>query len=212
MGRITLWFFGQGHLLTQQKGKGSNLVLQLGFGLNKAWTEWLMIIMLHDVWNGWESHGIFFGPLPCTLHVLADIILVEPEKDSDHQIKENIKTNLAISGTSGSSGFGSQRSEQIESSTWGPCAKFQQQKNHGRQCKASEYMPDIWIKTYLTLDTVSAGDHWDLSMSRQIAPLLKVIITKCEKVVFFGFTCWCLGGRFWLWMWILGAEIITKLG
>ena len=88
--------------------------------------------------------------------------------------------------------------------------KISTKKNHGRQCKASEYMPDIWIKTYLTLDTVSAGDHWDLSMSRQIAPLLKVIITKCEKVVFFGFTCWCLGGRFWLWMWILGAENITK--
>ena len=89
--------------------------------------------MIDDVWNGWESHGIFFGPLPCTLHVLADIILVEPEKDSDHQIKENIKTNLAISGTSGSSGFGSQRSEQIESSTWGPWAKFQSKTNYFKE-------------------------------------------------------------------------------
>merc|ERR1711990_708014 len=44
---------------------------------------------------------------------------------------------LAISGTRGSSGLGSQRSEQIESNT---------------------------------LDMVSAGDHCDLSMSRQMEP------------------------------------------
>jgi len=44
---------------------------------------------------------------------------------------------LAISGTRGSSGLGSQRSEQIESNTF---------------------------------DMVSAGDHCDLSMSRQIEP------------------------------------------
>merc|ERR1719474_214252 len=46
--------------------------------------------------------------------------------------------SLAISGTSGSSGLGSHRSEQIDSST---------------------------------LDTVSAGDHCDLRMSKHIAPL-----------------------------------------
>ena len=43
----------------------------------------------------------------------------------------------AISGTRGSSGFGSQSSEQIESNT---------------------------------LEIVSAGDHWDLSISKQIDP------------------------------------------
>ena len=57
---------------------------------------------------------------------------------------------------------------------------------HGRQCKL---IYTRYVKTYLTLDTVSAGDHWDLSMSRQIAPLLKEIITKYENVVFLGFTC-----------------------
>jgi len=49
--------------------------------------------------------------------------------------------NLAISGTSGSSGLGSHNKEQIERSTF---------------------------------ETVSAGDHWDLRISRQIAPLLLI--------------------------------------
>ena len=40
-----------------------------------------------------------------------------------------------------------------------------------------------YIETHSTLETVSAGDHCDLSMSRQIAPLLKEIINKCENVV-----------------------------
>ena len=53
----------------------------------------------------------------------------------------------------------------------------------------SELIPDASKKHVLTLDTVSAGDHWDLRMSRQIAPLLKDVIIQCEDVVFFGFTC-----------------------
>jgi len=45
---------------------------------------------------------------------------------------------LAISGTKGSSGFGSQSKEQIDNSTF---------------------------------EIVSAGDHWDLRMSKQMLPL-----------------------------------------
>ena len=61
---------------------------------------------------------------------------------------------LAISGTRGSSGLGSQRSEQIESNTF---------------------------------DMVSAGDHCDLSMSRQIEPFefmfgwyMRVVNATCK--------------------------------
>ena len=63
---------------------------------------------------------------------------------------------LAISGTRGSSGLGSQRSEQIESNTF---------------------------------DMVSAGDHCDLSMSRQIEPFelmfgwyMRVVNATCGEV------------------------------
>ena len=100
---------------------------------------WFCGVMFETVWNRWGSHGIFFGPLPSTFHVLAYIILVKPENDSlgwtgtrwekcqtNFKITDetghdenNIKVNLAISGTSGSSGLGSQSSEQIESRTWG---------------------------------------------------------------------------------------------
>ena len=43
--------------------------------MNDRWFCW---VMFETVWNRWASHSIFFGPLPCTFHVLAHIILVEP--------------------------------------------------------------------------------------------------------------------------------------
>ena len=63
--------------------------------------------------------------------------------------------SLAISGTRGSSGLGSHSREQMDNSTWGGAFSISPPGESGDQ----------------TLDTVSAGDHWDLRMSRQMAPL-----------------------------------------
>ena len=68
----------------------------------------------------------------------------------------SVLKSLAISGTSGSSGFGSHSREHIDRSTWtGRVSQF-----------SSAELRDI-----LTLETVSAGDHWERRMSRQMAPL-----------------------------------------
>jgi hypothetical protein len=63
-----------------------------------------------------------------------------------------------MSGTSGSSGFGSVNIEQIDKSTV------------ERQLQIDG--PAIGIQTINEpLEIVSAGDHWSLKMSRQIDPL-----------------------------------------
>ena len=70
------------------------------------------------------SHGVLSGPLPCTLVVLVRVCLVQPmtkpEWNTDwiHQWRPKHANNLAISGTRGSSGLGSQRREQIDKRTW----------------------------------------------------------------------------------------------
>jgi hypothetical protein len=69
-----------------------------------------------------------------------------------------------MSGTSGSSGFGSVNIEQIDSSTV---------QNENRKKEALQIDgPVIRIGTInVPLEMVSAGDHWSLKMSRQIDPL-----------------------------------------
>jgi len=68
-----------------------------------------------------------------------------------------------MSGTSGSSGFGSVNIEQMDKST--------------EQCRAKKGMrtldrcPGNREKNKVPLEMVSAGDHWSLKMSRQIDPL-----------------------------------------
>ena len=67
----------------------------------------------------------------------------------------SVLKSLAISGTRGSSGFGSHSREHIDRSTWA-----------GRVSVRSGQVREI-----LTLETVSAGDHWERRISRQMAPL-----------------------------------------
>ena len=65
----------------------------------------------------------------------------------------SVLKSLAISGTRGSSGFGSHRREHIDSSTWAGTVRLG------------------LTRRFLTLETVSAGDHWERRISRQMAPL-----------------------------------------
>lgn len=71
---------------------------------------------------------------------------------------------LAISGTSGSSGLGSQRREQIDNNTKTKGKQNDKKKGYGR----------AGLRRDLPFEIVSAGDHWDLNMSRQIDPLLLI--------------------------------------
>ena len=80
-----------------------------------------------------------------------------PDPQSARKLTLSVLKILAISGTRGSSGLGSQRSEQIESNTF---------------------------------DMVSAGDHCDLSMSRQMEPFefmfgwyMRVVNATCKVQV-----------------------------
>lgn len=77
-------------------------------------------------------------PLSPTTPVHIAYFLVHSRAHSLYFVT-SVLYNLAISGTRGSSGFGSQSKEHIDNKT---------------------------------LETVRAGDHWDLRMSKQIAPLL----------------------------------------
>ena len=146
--------------------------------MNERWFCW---VMFETVWNRWASHSIFFGPLPCTFHVLAHIILVEPG-------------NYSL----GWSWWGKCQNQPGNFwNKWVVWVRITEQWANWEQnlrslCKLFKVKSKTWdlmgcntryFKTHLTLDTVSAGDHCDLSMSRQIAPLLKEIIEKCENVV-----------------------------
>lgn len=75
----------------------------------------------------------------------------------------------AISGTSGSSGFGSHSNEQIDRRT-GNC---QDQISHMNLAFA-HYLIVIKNRFFLQklpFEMVNAGDHWDRNMSRHIEPL-----------------------------------------
>lgn len=93
--------------------------------------------------------------------------------------------NLAISGTKGSSGFGSQSKEHIDNNT----------KKKKKDCSSKDYIkilnfinnlnfvmyccycflrPLLFKNFYKPFDMVSAGDHCDLKISKQILPLLLI--------------------------------------
>lgn len=76
---------------------------------------------------------------------------------------------LAISGTKGSSGFGSHNKEQIDRST--------KLKQNNREISVTQFVLFWCVSTSLEysripFEMVSAGDHWDLNISKQILPLL----------------------------------------
>lgn len=67
---------------------------------------------------------------------------------------------LAISGTSGSSGLGSHKREQIDNNT---------------KTERKDNIVFSKILGHLPFEIVNAGDHWDLKISRQIEPLLFIL-------------------------------------
>lgn len=105
----------------------------------------------HDGWtdNGmWNNHHIAY----LRVHSLA----------SSLYFSLSVLYILAISGTSGSSGFGSQSNEQIDNKT----------KNKNVLLIINNvHIKNRW-NCVLPLEMVNAGDHWDRRISRQMLPLL----------------------------------------
>ena len=108
-----------------------------------------------------QSHRILLTPLLRKLSVPAcKTVRVFTSIAGVHirnYLWRSVLKSLAISGTRGSSGFGSHSREQIESRTCASCNTF----------LAANF---IFLMKPFTLLMVRAGDHCDLRMSRQIEP------------------------------------------